>query len=108
MSATQPALMPEPDDNASVPVTLAFFHSPRSGKSRRVEGYLSQVLQRRRNYETFKLLRVDVDARPDLATRFRVTTVPTLVVVSEKRVCARLSQPNGCHQIQTLLTPWLK
>ena len=28
-----------------------------------------------------------------------------LVVISDKRGCARLSRPNGCRQIQTLLTP---
>ena len=33
---------------------LVFFHSQRSGRSRRVEGYLAQVLQRRRNHATFK------------------------------------------------------
>ena len=33
---------------------LVFFHSSTSGKCRRTEGYISQVLQRRRNHETFK------------------------------------------------------
>jgi hypothetical protein len=31
---------------------LLFFHSPTEGSSRRVEGFLAQVLQRRRNHET--------------------------------------------------------
>ena len=39
-------------------VTLAFFFSPRSGRSRRAEGYLAEVLQRRRNHDTFKVVRV--------------------------------------------------
>jgi hypothetical protein len=43
---------------------LVFFFSKASGRSRRVEGYLSQVLQRRRNHQSFDLLNVDVDGTP--------------------------------------------
>ncbi len=37
---------------------LVFFHSTMSGHCRRVEGFLAQVLQRRRNHGTFALVRV--------------------------------------------------
>ena len=37
---------------------LVFFHSGVSGACRRAEGFLAQVLQRRRNHETFTLYRV--------------------------------------------------
>jgi hypothetical protein len=57
---------------------LVFFYSPQSGRCRRVEGFIAQVLQRRRNHETFELVRVSVDKRPDLADRFGVETVPTI------------------------------
>ena len=67
-------------------VTLAFFFSPRSGRSRRAEGYLAEVLQRRRNHDTFKVVRVDVDKRPDLAARFGVTALPTLAVLRDERL----------------------
>jgi len=33
---------------------LVFFCSKASGRSRRVEGYLSQVLQRRGNHDSFR------------------------------------------------------
>ena len=39
---------------------------------RRVEGFLAQVLQRRRNHETFKLYRVAQEERPDLVERFEI------------------------------------
>jgi len=45
---------------------LVFFYSPLSGRCRRVEGFIAQVLQRRRNHDTFELVRVSVDLRPDL------------------------------------------
>ena len=86
---------------------LVFFYSPVSGKSRRAEGYLAQVLQRRRNHETFSVVRVDTDKRPDLAGRFRVTDLPTLIVIDGNRVRGRLSEPTGCRQITELLRPWL-
>ena len=87
---------------------LVFFHARESGRSRRVEGYLSQVLQRRRNHESFELVHIDVAEHAQLAERFLVTDVPTIVVVEEKRVCARLVSPRGCRDIEQLLTPWLR
>ena len=86
---------------------LVLFYSPRSGKSRRAEGYLAQVLQRRRNHATFAILRIDADEHPDLATRFKISTLPTLLVIENNHIRARLSQPRGCTQITQLLQPWL-
>ena len=87
---------------------LVFFYSPVSGSCRRVEGFLAQVLQRRRNHGTFKLYRVDERERPDLVERFGVATMPTLVVVEDKVVRARLERPRGCREIESFLAPWLK
>ena len=86
---------------------LVFFFSEASGRSRRVEGYLSQVLQRRRNHESFDLLNVDVDENADVAERFSIDEVPTIVVIEEKRVQGRLASPRGCRDIEQLLSPWL-
>ena len=86
---------------------LVFFHSSVSGHSRRVEGFLAQVLQRRRNHGTFKHYRVDEERRPDLVERFGVGRTPTLVVVEGKRVQGRLEQPRGCREIEAFLAPWL-
>ena len=87
---------------------LVFFHARNSGRSRRVEGYLSQVLQRRRNHDSFELLHVDVDEHAELALRFRIEDVPTIVVVENKRVRGRLASPRGCRDIERLLAPWLR
>jgi thioredoxin-like negative regulator of GroEL len=87
---------------------LVFFYSPVSGSCRRVEGFLAQVLQRRRNHGTFTLYRVDERARPDLVERFGVETMPTLVVVEGKSVRARLERPRGCREIERFLAPWLR
>jgi hypothetical protein len=87
---------------------LLFFFSATSGLTRRVDGFLAQVLQRRANHSTFVIHRIDVDQRPDLVERLRVTELPALVVVTDGRVRARLSKPKGCTQIAAHLAPWLK
>jgi len=87
---------------------LVFFHARYSGRSRRVEGYLSQVLQHRRNHDSFLLMQVDVDENAELAERFLVEDVPTIVVIEGKRVRARLASPRGCRDIEQLLAPWLR
>src|SRR5205085_7324250 len=91
----------------SHPPRLVFFHSKASGPCRRVEGFLAQVLQRRRNHGTFKLVPVAQEDRPDLLERFAAGSVPTLVVVEGNAVRARLERPRGCREIERFLAPWL-
>jgi len=87
---------------------LVYFYSRTSGPSRRVEGYISQVLQRRRNHDTFHLVRVCAETRPDLVERFGIREIPSLVVVDERRVRARLDGAHGRHEIEETLAPWLR
>lgn len=87
---------------------LVFFHSSVSGRCRRVEGFLAQVLQRRRNHDTFRFYSIASEQRPDLVERFRVESLPTLVVVENKQVRARLEVPRGCRDIEKFLAPWLQ
>jgi thioredoxin-like negative regulator of GroEL len=86
---------------------LVFFHSKVCGRCRRVEGFIAQVLQRRKNHGTFVLHQVDVDERPDVVERFRIDEVPTLLVVADRRVQGRLMHPRGCRDIEDMLRPWL-
>jgi len=86
---------------------LVFFHSSLSGHCRRVEGFLAQVLQRRRNHGTFNIVQVAQEDRPDLIERFKIETVPTLVVVEGKAVAGRLVRPRNCRDIEGFLAPWL-
>lgn len=100
---------PTPDavrDSATKP-KLVFFYSPQSGRCRRVEGFIAQVLQRRRNHDTFELVRVSVQKRPDLAERFGVESVPTLCVVEDRRLRKRIAAPRGCRELERELASWL-
>lgn len=86
---------------------LVFFHSQSSGRCRRVEGFIAQVLQRRRNHDTFDLVRVDVDRRPDLAEKFRIEQVPTICVVQGRKLQRRIAAPRGCRELERELHAWL-
>jgi len=86
---------------------LCFIYSPTSGPSRRAEGFLAQVLQRRKNHQAFVIQRINCDERPDLVAKLGAKTVPSLVVVENRRVRARLEGVSGCKNIEQLLEPWL-
>ena len=94
-----------PQDVSATKPRLVFFHSRSCGKCRRVEGFIAQVLQRRRNHGTFVYLPVEAEERPDLLERFQVDELPALLVVSDGQVRGRLTHPRGCRDIEDLLAP---
>jgi thioredoxin-like negative regulator of GroEL len=87
---------------------LLFFTARRDGRSRRADGFLAQVLQRRRNHDQFALRRIEQEDRPDLVERFRVEALPALVVIEDNRVQGRLVRPTGAASIRSFLGPWLR
>ena len=87
---------------------LVFFYSPLSGRCRRVEGFIAQVLQRRQNHETFEFVGVSIDQRPDLAEKFRVEEVPTICVVVGRKLRRTIAAPRGCRELEQELEPWLR
>jgi thioredoxin-like negative regulator of GroEL len=87
---------------------LVFFYSPLSGRCRRVEGFIAQVLQRRHNHDTFDLVRVSVDRRPDLAEKFRIEQVPTICIVEDRKLRRRIVAPRGCRELEQELESWLR
>lgn len=102
-SVSQTELVTQPRDRPR----LVLFCSPQSGRCRRVEGFIAQVLQRRRNHETFEVVRVPVDERPDLATKFQIEEVPTICVVEGRKLRKRIVAPSGCRELELELHPWL-
>jgi thioredoxin-like negative regulator of GroEL len=94
-------------DKATARPGLIFFFSGSSGRCRRVEAFLAQVLQRRANHKTFKVYSVDIDKHPKLAERFDVGDVPVLCVLEDRTVRGRLEQPRNCREIARFLGPWL-
>lgn len=87
---------------------LVFFHSETSGRCRRIEGFVAQVLQRRHNHETFVVVPVPQERQPQLFERFGIDKVPTLVVIEDNAVKRRLELPRSCREIEMFLSPWLR
>jgi thioredoxin-like negative regulator of GroEL len=57
----------------------------------------------RKERQRLRLTRVDIDERPDLAARFGVDEVPTLVLVCDRRVVKRLEGRVSVPRIETML-----
>ena len=80
---------------------LVFFCSERSGPARRMESLIAHFARKERARLDVRL--VDVDRRPDVAKRFEVDTVPTLVLVREKRVVDRLEGRASAPVIERMI-----
>ena len=85
---------------------LVFFWSERSGPARRMESLLAHLARKER--ERLRIRRVDVDASPELAERFMVEVVPTLVLVKDRRVVSRLDGRMSAPKIEAMLAPHLE
>jgi thioredoxin 1 len=85
---------------------LIFFRSERSGPARRMESLLAHLARKER--ERLRVRCVDVDERPDLAARFSVTDVPTLVLVKERRAVDRIEGRASAPAIERMLEAHLE
>jgi thioredoxin-like negative regulator of GroEL len=84
---------------------LVFFCSQRSGPARRMESLLAHLARKERS--RVRIRRVDVDANPELAERFEITTIPTLVLVQGKQALGRIEGRASAPRIERLLAEHL-
>jgi thioredoxin 2 len=70
-----------------------------------MESLLAHLARKER--ARLRVTRVDVDARPDLAERFQVREVPTLVLVKGKKAVARIDGRTSAPRIERMLEPHL-
>jgi thioredoxin-like negative regulator of GroEL len=94
--------------SATTEPKLLYFYSPKSGLSRRVEAFLDQVLQERRNHRAFSRSRVDVDRTPQLAEHFDVSDVPAIVVLEDGHMVRKVEGRVSVGSIRDTLSPWLQ
>lgn len=80
---------------------LVFFATEQSGPARRMESLLAHLARKER--ARLRVTRVDIQARPDLAERFSVREVPTLVLVKGKRAVARIDGRTSAPRIEAML-----
>ena len=84
---------------------LVFFWSERSGPARRMESLLAHLERKER--ERLRVRRIDVDASPEIATRFQVEIVPTLVLVKDRKAVSRIDGRTSAPKIEAMLEPHL-
>jgi thioredoxin 2 len=80
---------------------LVFFSALRSGPARRMESLIAQLARKERH--RLSVQSVDVEQQPELAQRFRVRKVPTLVLVKGRRTVARLEGRANAAEIEELV-----
>ena len=80
---------------------LVFFTSSRSGPARRMESLLAHITVKNRDFLHVK--KVDIDERPDIAESFKISEVPSLVLIKGKRVVARLEGRSTAPTIESMI-----
>ena len=71
-----------------------------------MDSLLAQLARKER--KLLSVTRVDVEERPELAKRFKVRQVPTLVLVKGKHAVARLEGRANAAEIEELVEPHLR
>ena len=85
--------------NSEKPVLLDFFASW-CGPCRMVGPILDEIAEER---EDIKVCKVDIDEQPELASRFRIMSVPTLMVLKEGNIVDQSVGAKPKHQILAMV-----
>jgi len=80
---------------------LVFFSALHSGPARRMESLLAHLERKERH--RLRVKRVDVEQEPELARRFRIRSVPTLILVKCNRAVARIEGKARAAEIEALV-----
>ena len=85
--------------NSEKPVLLDFFASW-CGPCRMVGPILDEIAEER---EDIKVCKVDIDEQPELASRFRIMSVPTLMVLKDGNIVDQSIGAKPKHQILAMV-----
>ena len=85
--------------NSDKPVLLDFFASW-CGPCRMVGPILDEIAQER---EDIKVCKVNIDEQPELANRFRIMSVPTLMVLKDGQILEQSVGARPKHQILAMV-----
>ena len=85
--------------NSEKPVLLDFFASW-CGPCRMVGPILDEIAEER---EDIKVCKVNIDEQPELASRFRIMSVPTLMVLKDGNIVEQSVGARPKHQILAMV-----
>ncbi|HEX7527371.1 MAG TPA: thioredoxin family protein [Gaiellaceae bacterium] len=80
---------------------LVFFSSMQSGPSRRMESLVAHIARRERH--RLRVVQVDVEQRADLVEKLAVLAAPSLVLVVDSKVVARVDGRASAPTIDAML-----
>ena len=85
--------------NSDKPVLLDFFASW-CGPCKMVGPILDEIAEER---EDIKVCKVDIDEQPELASRYRIMSVPTLMVLKDGNIVDQSVGARPKHQILAMV-----
>ena len=85
--------------NSDKPVLLDFFASW-CGPCRMVGPILDEIAEER---EDIKVCKVNIDEQPELAHRYRIMTIPTLMVLKDGHIIEQSVGAKPKHQILAMI-----
>ena len=85
--------------NSDKPVLLDFFASW-CGPCRMVGPILDEIAEER---EDIKVCKVNIDEQPELAHRYRIMTIPTLMVLTDGNIVEQSVGAKPKHQILAMV-----
>ena len=85
---------------------LLFFTTARSGPARRMESLLAHLARKERM--RLRISKIDVDEHPEWIERLKVTEIPTLVLVKDRKPVDRLEGRVSAPQIERMIAPYLE
>jgi thioredoxin-like negative regulator of GroEL len=92
------------EDQLDTPFLL-FFTTSQSGPARRMESLLAHLARKERGRLSIAL--IDADRETDWVERLKVTQIPTLVLIKDRRPVDRLEGRVSAPQIERMISPHL-
>jgi thioredoxin 1 len=82
-----------------------FFSTARSGPARRMESLLAHLARKER--DRLRIALIDVDDNPEWVERLKITEIPSLVLIKDRRPVDRLEGRASAPQIERMIAPHL-
>jgi thioredoxin-like negative regulator of GroEL len=84
---------------------LLFFTTARSGPARRMESLLAHLARKER--DRLRIALIDADDNPEWLERLKITEIPSLVLIKDRRPVDRLEGRASAPQIERMIAPHL-